>query len=74
MATRNEGIGLHQVACEVCLKEVPPSEAVVSEAEDYVAYFCGTDCYQKWRSRREPPEAAGAGQTPSGSSEGPAAR
>jgi hypothetical protein len=37
------------VACEVCLKEVPKSEAVIPEAADYVAYFCGLECYQQWR-------------------------
>lgn len=42
---------LELVACEVCLKEVPKSEAAVSEATDYVAYFCGLDCYQKWKDQ-----------------------
>ena len=34
--------------CEVCLKEVPLSEAHVPEAEDYVVNFCGLECYDKW--------------------------
>jgi hypothetical protein len=38
-----------QVACEVCLKEVPSSEAGIVEANDYVMYFCGLDCYRIWR-------------------------
>jgi hypothetical protein len=47
-----------RVACEVCLKEVPRSEAAVAEARDYVAYFCGLECYEKWKSQRPaPPEA-----------------
>jgi hypothetical protein len=37
------------VACEICLKEVPSSEAQVSEAADYVAHFCGLECYEKWQ-------------------------
>lgn len=37
------------VPCEECLKEIPISEAKVDEANDYVAYFCGLDCYDKWR-------------------------
>lgn len=37
------------VSCEVCMKEIPRSEAKVDEASDYVAYFCGLDCYDKWR-------------------------
>ena len=39
------------VACEICLKEVPRSEATVREATDYIAYFCGLDCYEKWKSQ-----------------------
>jgi hypothetical protein len=37
------------VACEVCLREVPRSQAVVPESADYVAYFCGLECFEKWR-------------------------
>lgn len=52
-----------RVACEVCLKEVPRSEALVPEAADYVAYFCGLECYQQWRQQEQrapAPEAAPA--------------
>ena len=38
-----------KVSCRTCLKEIPKSEAKVSEARDYVMYFCGLDCYQKWK-------------------------
>ncbi|ALP54043.1 hypothetical protein Tel_13385 [Candidatus Tenderia electrophaga] len=37
------------VKCEVCMKEVPLSEAKSAEANEYVAHFCGLDCYAKWR-------------------------
>ena len=37
------------VPCKVCLSEIPRSEAKVDEASDYVAYFCGLECYDKWR-------------------------
>ena len=40
------------VSCEVCLAEIPKSEASVAEAVDYFVYFCGLDCYQKWTDRR----------------------
>lgn len=43
-----------RVPCEVCLKEVPRSEAAIAEACDYVAYFCGLECYEKWRRERAP--------------------
>ncbi len=42
------------VSCEICLKTVPASEAEVSEAQDYVAYFCGLDCYEAWRKQQPP--------------------
>lgn len=41
------------VPCEVCLKEIPPSEAKIEEASDYALYFCGLDCYDKWREKNE---------------------
>jgi hypothetical protein len=46
------------VACEVCLKEIPRTEATVPEAEDYVVHFCGLDCYELWKSRRSEQAAA----------------
>ena len=36
------------VKCEVCLKEIPKSEAQNAEARDYVAYFCDLKCYEDW--------------------------
>lgn len=41
------------VECAVCMKEIPRSAAKSAEAVDYVAYFCGLDCYQKWQQQRE---------------------
>lgn len=60
MATLDKGVPLQQVACAVCLKEVPQSEATVAEAADYVVHFCGLDCYQQWKNARG--ETAGAGE------------
>jgi hypothetical protein len=42
-----------KIACEICLKEVPESEAKVDEACDYVMYFCGLDCYEIWRKEKK---------------------
>ena len=36
------------ISCEVCLKSVPRSASKSIENDDYVAYFCGLDCYQAW--------------------------
>lgn len=41
------------VACEVCLKEIPESVAMSSEADEYAQHFCGLSCYQQWRERQE---------------------
>ncbi len=41
------------IPCDVCEKEVPLSEALTSEAEDYVMYFCGVDCLEHWRKKAE---------------------
>lgn len=40
------------VPCEVCLKEIPASEAKTAEAVDYVVHFCGIDCYAKWKEQQ----------------------
>lgn len=40
-----------QVSCEVCKKEVPQSAAVNFEVNDYVAHFCGLECYAQWKGR-----------------------
>lgn len=42
------------VSCEICLKSIPLSEADILEAEEYVAYFCGLDCYAQWRQSQDP--------------------
>jgi len=49
-----DDVGKTQVACEVCLTEVPASGAKSEETSDYVAHFCGSECYEKWRE--DPPE------------------
>ena len=41
------------VPCEVCMKEVPVSDAQIEETDDYVRHFCGLDCYKKWRGQAE---------------------
>jgi hypothetical protein len=53
MSDRPEPIDPPKVKCEICLKEIPPSEAHCAEAEDYVLYFCGLDCYQEWTAKAD---------------------
>jgi len=44
------------IQCEVCLKEVPASDAESSETADYVAHFCGLECYQQWHDKKDKSE------------------
>ena len=50
------------VKCEVCLKEIPKSEAQNAEARDYVAYFCGLECYEEWETERVKERTQEAGE------------
>lgn len=54
-STDKPGEGDH-IACEICLKEVPLSEATIPEASDYFVHFCGLDCFQKWQSQDAKPD------------------
>ena len=47
------------IKCEICLKEVPKSEAKIAEAQDYVMHFCGLDCYDRWHKKSESESKAG---------------
>ncbi len=49
MATTDKPVEIEKVSCEMCLKEVPLSEATVPEASDYFVHFCGLDCYETWK-------------------------
>ena len=59
MAATATPVDTASVECKVCLKEIPHSEAGIVEAEDYVMYFCGLDCYRQWRELKT--EAPGSG-------------
>ena len=48
----NAGIIVDQIPCSVCQHEIPASEALVAEATDYLIYFCGLDCYERWLNQR----------------------
>jgi hypothetical protein len=54
VAKERESTALERVSCDVCLKQVPKSEAKSPEASDYVLYFCGLDCYEQWRQQKDP--------------------
>lgn len=50
MNAPDKPIQMQRVACEICLKEIPLTEATVPEATDYVVHFCGLECYEKWKN------------------------
>jgi hypothetical protein len=49
MAIKETPAAVEHVSCQICMKEIPLSEAVVPEATEYVAHFCGVECYDKWK-------------------------
>jgi len=51
----NKAVEAELVTCEVCMKEVPKSVATVPEGTDYVVYFCGLDCHEKWKNQHAKP-------------------
>lgn len=53
MSSQSESAEVEKIPCQVCHKEVPLSEAKVSEAADYVAHFCGLECFSEWKRRSE---------------------
>ena len=44
------------ISCEVCLKSIPKQDSKSVEADEYVAYFCGLDCYDVWVKKTEKDE------------------
>jgi hypothetical protein len=52
-----------RVACEVCLKEIPQSEAFNAEAEEYAVHFCGLECYRAWVADAARPQTPGRAKT-----------
>lgn len=59
MATNDKPTPTERVACEMCLKEVPVTEATQPEAADYFVHFCGLACFEKWKNLGGKPEDTG---------------
>ncbi|MDO8261915.1 MAG: DUF3330 domain-containing protein [Gallionella sp.] len=53
MANESDPFKDKKISCPICHKEVPLSEAKSAEAVDYVAYFCGLECYTEWKQKSE---------------------
>lgn len=37
-----------RILCHTCKAEIPLSEAVSAEADDYMLHFCGMECLDTW--------------------------
>ena len=56
MSKQDKPVEDKMIACSVCMKEIPASEAMVDEAAEYVRYYCGLECFEKWKAQSEPPK------------------
>jgi len=41
------------VSCDICMKEIPIDEANSFETVDYVIHFCGLECFDKWKEKKQ---------------------
>jgi len=53
MNDQNKTVAPEQISCEICLKEVPKTDAQSVEMNDYAMYFCGLECFEKWRGQQD---------------------
>jgi len=65
--SQSSGLG-SCLACMVCHNEIPVSAATWRESSDYVAHFCGFECYERWRNQES--AADDRGPTPSSNGAG----
>ena len=43
------------LSCKVCMREIPADVDHTLEGQEYVAHFCGLDCYRAWHDHGEDP-------------------
>ena len=55
---QEQGIAVDEVTCEVCLNNISTSVARRAKAADYIAFFCGLECYEQWQYQRLPNNSA----------------
>lgn len=55
MTTSEKLVEVELIECEICLREVPITEATNPEASDYVVHYYGLDCYERWTAQNEKP-------------------
>lgn len=42
---------------QTCLHSIPLSEAKSIEAQEYITYFCGLDCFDQWIKQKVNPSS-----------------
>ena len=52
-SVRDDSGSLEVVHCEACMTEVPLSVAKSAEGLDYVHFFCGLNCLEKWQAQAQ---------------------
>jgi hypothetical protein len=57
MEKQEYAVTIQHLSCQVCLSEVPLSEAGSEEATDYLIFYFGLDCFDKWRHLADGDEA-----------------
>jgi len=53
MVIKSDSPEVEKVSCAICRKEIPLTAAVIPEASDYMAHFCGLECYEQWKRQSE---------------------
>lgn len=51
------------IHCDVCMKEIPASEAKNAEVQDYMMHFCGLECYERWSKQTATEKSQGNNKT-----------
>ena len=44
-----EQLQSESVACTVCQQEIPHTDGLSVEAQEYLFFFCGPGCYSSWQ-------------------------
>ncbi len=47
------------LTCDFCLKELPSGNGLHEEGKDYIAHFCGLECFEAWQKRHGRDRAQG---------------
>jgi len=53
MIDKKDMIDEASIECAICLEEIPGSTAKGSDAQDYMQYYCGIDCYKEWQDKQK---------------------